>query len=430
MPVGHDGAINGRATGGTDEKAIVRQLPVRIVNNVVGSRPGCRLHELDLGPGTDIETAGPVDLGHAAALVDRQSLGIGRPAARDQHRGPVQIDRPGGIDDTLLVHRQGRQSHHPVPSHVDAAALNDTIAIDHLIVGYRAVQRNCVAQRIAAGYRLRLHQQAAQIRVIRCGQNDLSTSREDRFTTATALDQSKVFDSFWRNQHHFAASRRGDLCSRIDQDKAGLETGGRPCPRELQAIPLGRRKPVVHQAVHHGVGHAQRRSHQATDVHLRPVAEQDAVLVDQVNLAVGRQLSQNLRRIVVPDTVQDAGRRIRLIEGHRSATTDIEAVPVQTQGPACRIDRHCATHRRRHGCRTGKDKRSRSRRNRQLHRRHGHQRRRRQGQIATGHCHPENHGRYPLARTLLAASAHTLRHRHPGVALDIEDQPIDSVVHV
>jgi hypothetical protein len=57
------------------------------------------------------------------------------------------------------------------------------------------------------------------------------------------------------------------------------------------------------------VGDVQRRGDQAADVDLRALAEQDAVGVDQPDLAVGIEVTEKLRAVYITDAVDGNGAR-------------------------------------------------------------------------------------------------------------------------
>ena len=73
----------------------------------------------------------------------------------------------------------------------------------------------------------------------------------------------------------------------------------------------------------------QGRGHQTADIHGRPLAEHDAVGVDQHHLAVGRQPAADQRGVGGCDPVQDHGRGIGLKKGYRPLGPDIEALPLK-----------------------------------------------------------------------------------------------------
>ena len=86
------------------------------------------------------------------------------------------------------------------------------------------------------------------------------------------------------------------------------------------------RVPCTAQA---GVVDVERGRHQAAHIDLRAAAEQHAVRIDQVHLAVRVDAPQDLRAVVVEDAVdgQRAGRGLDEVDGFIGA--DVETVPVQ-----------------------------------------------------------------------------------------------------
>ena len=107
----------------------------------------------------------------------------------------------------------------------------------------------------------------------------------------------------------------------------------------LMTLPVPEPEKVRFIAVQAGVVDVQSRGDQAADVDLRALAEQDAVRVDQIHLAVGVQMAEDLRAVGVGDAVDRyrAG-RIGLLEVDRFVRGDVEALPVGRQVLAGLVD--------------------------------------------------------------------------------------------
>ncbi|MCY1171576.1 hypothetical protein D9M73_116900 [compost metagenome] len=76
------------------------------------------------------------------------------------------------------------------------------------------------------------------------------------------------------------------------------------------------------------VRQAECRGDQPADIHLRALAEQDAIGVDQEHLPIGVQRTEDRRRIGPGHAVERDRRAARLNEGHRFRRGDVEARPV------------------------------------------------------------------------------------------------------
>ena len=84
----------------------------------------------------------------------------------------------------------------------------------------------------------------------------------------------------------------------------------------------------------------ERRGDQCVDVDLRGAIEQDAVGIDQVDLAVGRQGALDHRGIGTADVVHGLGRTAGLVEADRVALADVKAVPADRRFRGRLVDLH------------------------------------------------------------------------------------------
>ena len=154
----------------------------------------------------------------------------------------------------------------------------------------------------------------------------------DRRADRTAID-----DLFAHHQHEAAAGR--DACRGVGvDDGAGLHddvvAGAGKAWRgaRIRAVNPGRQK----IAVELGGGCNQR-----ADIDLRGAAENDAALVDQINLSAGLDRSQNLTgNAGRGDLVQGHPVAVALlVEIHRGVAADIKAVPAQQSLGGGLVDR-------------------------------------------------------------------------------------------
>ncbi len=153
------------------------------------------------------------------------------------------------------------------------------------------------------------------------------------------------------------------------------------------------------------------RSNKSTHIDLRGAAKQDAVRVDQVDLAVGIKSPEDLRTIAVENAVdgERAGRRLHEVDGFLAA--HIEAGPVQRSLLARLLNRRCRAglgdgrraghHLASRGSGTGGAS--------QRQRRHG------------------GRGRGQLAASALAAPARRLGNGNPGVQNMTPDESINVI---
>ena len=101
-----------------------------------------------------------------------------------------------------------------------------------------------------------------------------------------------------------------------------------------------------------GVADRQRRGHERADVDARGRAEIDAVRIDEEDLAVGGQASEDPAGVGADDAVEDRRRSRRLVEAHRRVAPDVERGPVDD-----RAVRNLRDGERRRGGRAGSRKR-------------------------------------------------------------------------
>ena len=173
--------------------------------------------------------------------------------------------------------------------HADAAALGDDLA---------QVQRLVV----------RCRDQHAQLRIAGVRQLHAAPGRQDHFAIRRR-DDARVFH-VRRDQQHLPALARIDHTSIADA--AGYAAG-----RELV---LAGQEVLIR--------HAQAGRHQTVHVHLRAVAEDDAVRVDQENLAIRFQAAQDLAGVLSRDAVEHGATAVLLDEARDLARMDGKALPV------------------------------------------------------------------------------------------------------
>jgi hypothetical protein len=225
----------------------------------------------------------------------------------------------------------------------DPAALVDDQA-DHRDVAALAREGTQVAG-LASGVDLD-EQPAERCLVVAagCEQEDLLSGREDDLPVGRG-DQALVHDFAGREQEHAAAVGRGDAGG-LDQllpvgagHRTPVERGHRSVPdfdacigacagRHLEGrAAVAQRGQSAHERV---VLDRERRGDEGRRVDLRSRLEDDAVLVDQVDLAVGDQSAGDLARPRVRDPVERHPVAVALlVEAHRLPAVDVEPVPVQ-----------------------------------------------------------------------------------------------------
>ncbi len=76
--------------------------------------------------------------------------------------------------------------------------------------------------------------------------------------------------------------------------------------------------------------HVEGRREQSTDIHLCGRREQDAVLIDEADGAVGGERTEDLRRAVLEDPIERDRRGIRLFELHLTVGGDVELRQLRT----------------------------------------------------------------------------------------------------
>src|SRR5688572_12279328 len=74
-------------------------------------------------------------------------------------------------------------------------------------------------------------------------------------------------------------------------------------------------------------------------IHLRALPEHDAVLIDQINLSVGREPTLNHAGRALKNAIQRDRRDVRLLEGDHAVAREIEALPIENGLIALLIDR-------------------------------------------------------------------------------------------
>ena len=213
----------------------------------------------------------------------------------EQENGAAAILQRARLDDAGIVDRGVEQVSGPLRGHHDLAAVRaDQPAIadqraDRALVDRdveQPVTRDVERDRLAA----RQHD-GAEVR----------------------LDRAAVTDV--RAEQRNIAVLRGDRAVVLDTRAAG------PCETVLAREEIS-------------VGDVQRRGHQPADVHVRGLAEQDAVRVDQEHLPVRRQIAEDHRRIGAEHAVQRDRAAGRLVEDDALALADREGLPVDRRAVA------------------------------------------------------------------------------------------------
>ncbi|OEZ77109.1 hypothetical protein JAB5_27020 [Janthinobacterium sp. HH103] len=173
--------------------------------------------------------------------------------------------------------------------HADAAALGDDLAQVQRLVGRR-------------------RDQYAQLRIAGVGQLHAAPGRQDHFAIGRR-DDARVFH-VRRDQQHLPALARVNH-ARI-ADAAGHAAG-----RELA---LAGQEILIR--------HAQAGGDQPVHVHFRPLAENDAVRVDQEDLAVRFERAQDLAGVLSRNAVQYGAIAALLDEARDFARMDGKTLPV------------------------------------------------------------------------------------------------------
>ena len=224
---------------------------------------------------------------------------------REQAHGAVRAHRRRRRHDAFLVHRETHQCR--------VAALGDDLAdVAHVAAGAH------------------FHEQAAQVRIVRSLQVHDVVRRGEDGLAIRRLDVAGVVD-LRREDQDAPAARGAELRAGLDFDGAHV---GAALQRRLALVDRARDA----DAVEGFVGHVQRRRDQRAHVHLRALAEHDAVGIDQVDLPVRRHRAEDLARALLVDAVQRdrAGRRLR--EADRMILGHVEAGPVQDRAIALLLD--------------------------------------------------------------------------------------------
>nr|WP_241674447.1 hypothetical protein [Candidatus Methylobacter oryzae] len=129
-----------------------------------------------------------------------------------------------------------------------------------------------------------------------------------------------------------AFAKQGDVAAFGVQRALVDDFPGAACGRK--------RAPVGSQVAVAGV---ERGSDQTADVDLRTLAEQDAVRIDQIDLAVGVQFAHDLAAVRVGDAIDCDGGRIGLMKVDPGVAADIERLPVDAGVLAGLVHIHMGT---------------------------------------------------------------------------------------
>ena len=223
-----------------------------------------------------------------------------------------------GVDETTLLHRLGGAEHDATAVGGDAVRSDLAGVADdargHLVVRLGgdddlaaggAHDATVVDQRLhSRGFDEESGHARGGIEVEADG-----LARGEKHAARLCHDESGVAD-FRREERDVAAERAAD--------RAFVDDGS----RRAEAAEIKTSREEV------GVADRQRRGHERADVDARSRAEVDAVRIDEEDLAVGGQASEDPAGVGADDAVKDRRRRRRLVEAHRRVAPDVEGGPV------------------------------------------------------------------------------------------------------
>ncbi len=142
---------------------------------------------------------------------------------------------------------------------------------------------------------------------------------EDRLTVGR-VDETIVLHC-GREHHHLSAVRR-DRGTALNRDRPATDS---IVKRLERGVP-----PRLSDTALEGRGRdVEARGDEPSHVHLRAGAEEDAVLVDQVEVAIRVQRAEDLAGIGLEDAVDGRGADVRLIELDLAIGGNVEAAPVE-----------------------------------------------------------------------------------------------------
>jgi len=225
--------------------------------------------------GAGIEGAGDVD---AAVLTIAQ-----------QFDGAVMVFQRAGFDHPVVVHRRLQQGIRGLRRHQHGAA----VGADQLLV-----LRQCVERALVDLDADQLVSDEIQRHLVAGG---------ERHGAKLGLEQAFVAD---------LPAQQGDVAAVPCRDGALVDDA---------AAAAGETEAPGEEV---GIAQIERGSHQAADVDLGAGAEQEAVGVEEENLAVGVKASVNGAGVAAQDAVEGNGAAAGLIEIDGLARGDVEVLPV------------------------------------------------------------------------------------------------------
>ena len=288
--VGQGGAGDVAVAGGHGVVLRVDQPGAGLAGRGQGGDLGVLGH-VDVGGGGFDETA--VAAAGRAGVQGATDVDLAGLHAAQQNDGAVAVIYRARFNHAGVVDDAGEQGVLRAGTHQDLA----TISLEQTAVGSQAAQHALV--------HLQVQQAVATEGQCR------SAARAQRHRTQPGGDDALVAD---------LVAEQGDVAAVGRMDRALVNHAA----AALAAETAGR-------AAEAGVVHIQAGGNQSADVDLRTLAEQDAVRVDQIDLAVGIEVAQDLCAIGVEDAVdrERAGRRLQEVDGF--LRRDVETVPVQRQ---------------------------------------------------------------------------------------------------
>ena len=213
--------------------------------------------------------------GNAACFEQRLAAGL------EDDLAMLADDDAVGVEHAALAEQSA--------GHADAAALGDDLAqVQRLVVWCR--------------------DQHAQLRIAGVGQLHAAPGRQDHFAVRRR-DDARVFH-VRRDQQHLPT------LARIDRARIGDAAGHAACRK----LALAGQEIVIR--------HAQAGGHQPVHVHFRPLAEDDAVRIDQEDLAIRFERAQDLAGVLSRDAVEYGAIAVLLDEARDFARMDGKTLPV------------------------------------------------------------------------------------------------------
>ena len=200
------------------------------------------------------------------------------------------------LEDAVVVHHAGQQAVARAGAHEHHAA----IGLDQAAVAYLGVELVFVDH------------QAEQPVAVEVERDVVATAQGHR---AQARHDAALVDHLMPEQGDLAAATTaaiGNQAGALFHRHTGLAVARKAATVIAQAVVID----------------VQGAGHQATDVHLRAAAKQNAVGVDQIHPTVGREPTKDLARVVADHPVERYGAGRGLFELHRFIGGDAKAAPV------------------------------------------------------------------------------------------------------